>query len=82
MDGTLTTNNVIDWLEDEDSEMSSAVMSAVSAELSTSQASSSEVQLRMSQDLQLYQWIQERRNNLQKEYLSKFPQPESPKGGR
>ena len=76
MDSTgATTTNVVGWLNDEDSEMAGTVMSAVSAELSTSQASATEVKLRMSHDLQSYQWNQERRDNLQKEYFSKFPQP-------
>jgi hypothetical protein len=77
-----TTTNVVAWLNDEDGEMASTVMSAVSAELSTGQASSAEVKLRMERDLQSYQWTQERRDKLQQEYLSKFPQPVSPKGGR
>ncbi len=80
MDSTgATTTNVVEWLNDEDGEMASTVMSAVSAELSTGQASSSEVKLRMSHDLQSYQWNQERRNNLQQEYLSKFPQAQGGK---
>ena len=74
IDGTATTNNVIGWLNDEDSEMSSAVLNAVSAELSTGQASSDEVKTRMQRDLQLYQWYGEKRDNIFKEYLSKFPQ--------
>ena len=77
-----TTTNVVAWLNDEDGEMASTVMSAVSAELSTGQASSAEVKLRMSHDLQSYQWNQDRRNSLQQEYVNKFPQPASPKGGR
>ena len=83
MDSSGATNtNVVAWLNDEDGEMASTVMSAVSAELSTGQASSAEVKLRMERDLQSYQWIQERRDKLQQEYLSKFPQPASPKGDR
>jgi len=105
-DGTLTTNNVKEWLDDEDSEMSSAVLNSasgelkraqselgqwsaigdagareVSADLSLAQALISDVKSRMERDKQQYQWQQERRDNLKREYLSKFPQKEN-KGGR
>ena len=82
MDSTgATTINVVGWLNDEDSEMAQSVLRAVSAELSTSQASAGEVKLRMERDLQKYQWQQERRDNLKREYLSKFPQ-QGNKGGK
>ena len=82
IDGTATTNNVIEWLNDEDSEMAQAVMQAVSSELSTNQASAGEVKIRMERDLQLYKWQQERRNFLKQEYISKFPGAPGDKGGR
>ncbi len=82
LDGSgATTTNVVTWLNEEDSEMASSVMAAVSAELSTMQASVSEVKTRMERDLQRYQWYQEKRTNLQQEYLSKFPQMGN-KGGQ
>ena len=102
----VVTNNVLELLNDEDSEMVSATLGAASAELqraqselgqwstigdagarevstdlSLTQALMSDIQSRMERDKQQYQWQQERRDNLKREYLSKFPQAGS-KGGQ
>ena len=102
----IVTNNVLELLNDEDSEMVSATLGAASAELqraqselgqwstigdagarevstdlSLTQALMSDIQSRMERDKQQYQWQQERRDNLKREYLSKFPQAGN-KGGQ
>ena len=102
----VVTNNVLELLNDEDSEMVSATLGAASAELqraqselgqwstigdagarevstdlSLTQALMSDIQSRMERDKQQYQWQQERRDNLKREYLSKFPQAGN-KGGQ
>ena len=53
----------------------------VSTDLSLTQALMSDIQSRMERDKQQYQWQQERRDNLKREYLSKFPQTGN-KGGQ
>jgi hypothetical protein len=104
--GQELTNNVVEWLNDEDSEMANSVLNAAQAEmqraqselshwqaigrtgidevsssLSIAQALMSDIQSRMERDKQQYQWQQERRDNLKREYLSKFPQAGN-KGGQ
>ena len=102
----VVTINVLELLNDEDSEMVSATLGAASAELqraqaelgqwssigdagarevstdlSLTQALMSDIQSRMERDNQQYKWQQERRDNLKREYLSKFPQAGN-KGGQ
>ena len=53
----------------------------VSTDLSLVQALMSDIKSRIERDMQQYKWQQERRDNLKREYLSKFPQKEN-KGGK
>ena len=59
----------------------SAQLQLMQGYISSAQAYASEVQTRMERDKQQYQWQQERRDNLKREYLSKFPQTGN-KGGQ
>jgi hypothetical protein len=60
--------DVWDWLADEDSEMAQATMGAIQSASSITK--------------QKYDWYAERMNDIRTLYLSKFPQPASPKGDR
>ena len=53
----------------------------IQSKLGIAQSYASEAKIRMERDNQKYQWQQERRDNLKREYLSKFPQTGN-KGGQ
>ena len=60
----------------------STQLQLVQGYIGSAQAYASEVQTRMERDMQQYKWQQERRENLKREYLSKFPVAKGSKGGQ